>query len=542
MVAASVVFAYLALVLSIGVFAGRPRTNGGGAAEDYFLAGRSIGPVVFLLSLFGTNMTAFSILGASGHAFANGIVTYGLMASSSALVIPIGLFVIGTRLWALGKRHGFMTPVQMFRDRWECGHIGTVIFAVQAVLLVPYIVIAVMGGGTTLRAVSGGAVPYWLGGAVVSMVVMSYVFFGGMRGTAWVNTFQTILFLSFGAVAVTVIAQGMGGFANAIESLLASPSTAPLLTRERVSPLYFFSYTFIPLSSLAFPHIGIFCLTAKRLGHFRRTVVLYPLCMLAIWLPSVFLGVAANSARDLPAINAKVEARAALNAPGAQLTPERRAELRAAASGDDVILRLVEGYAPLWLAAILGAAVMAAVMASDSQILALSTMFTEDVFAYYGGQARFGPSVQVQTGRIFVILLTVIAYSIALTAPQSIFDIASQYAFAGYSALSPLLVAALFWKKSTRWGALAVAVWTGAAVAAVALFQSAVPAPPPGAAVTVWAVGGVDVITRIAAGTTVLGFLPVVPMTIGSALLMFVVSRATAGSLPSAATLAKYEV
>ena len=75
-----------------------------------------------------------------------------------------------------------------------------------------------------------------------------------------------------------------------MESLLASPSTAPLLTRERVSPLYFFSYTFIPLSSLAFPHIGIFCLTAKRLSHFRRTVVLYPICMLAIWLPSVFLG------------------------------------------------------------------------------------------------------------------------------------------------------------------------------------------------------------------------------------------------------------
>ena len=70
-----------------------------------------------------------------------------------------------------------------------------------------------------------------------------------------------------------------------IDSMLASPSTAPLLTRERVSPLYFFSYTFIPLSSIAFQHIGIFCLTARRLGHFRKTIVLYPLCMIAIWLP-----------------------------------------------------------------------------------------------------------------------------------------------------------------------------------------------------------------------------------------------------------------
>ena len=113
-----------------------------------------------------------------------------------------------------------MTPVQMFRDRWECGHIGTVIFVVQAALLVPYIIIGVMGGGTALRAITGGFVPYWLGGAVVALVVMSYVFFGGMRGTAWVNTFQTVLFLSFGAIALVVIGRGMGGFPAAIQSLL----------------------------------------------------------------------------------------------------------------------------------------------------------------------------------------------------------------------------------------------------------------------------------------------------------------------------------
>src|SRR5688572_30868371 len=237
MVAAAVVFAYLAVALYIGIFAFR-QSRGAADAEDYFLAGRSLGPAVFLLSLFGANMTAFSILGASGHAFANGIITFGLMASSSALVIPVCLLVIGTRLWALGRRHGFMTPVQMFRDRWECGHIGTAIFVVQAVLLVPYIIIAVMGGGTVLRAITNGFVPYWLGGAIVSSVVMSYVFLGGMRGTAWVNALQTLLFLLFGTIALVVIGAGMGGFREAMEGLLASPSTSSLLTRERISPLY----------------------------------------------------------------------------------------------------------------------------------------------------------------------------------------------------------------------------------------------------------------------------------------------------------------
>src|SRR6266496_3230994 len=221
MISTAIIFLYLAVVLYIGIFAYRSSTHRQ-EAEDFFLAGRSLGPVVFLFSLFGSHMTAFAILGSSGHAFNNGIVTYGLMASSSAIVVPVTIFLFGTRLWALGKRHGFMTPVQMFRDRWECGHIGTVIFAVQAVLLVPYIVIAVIGGGTTLRAVSGGLVPFWFGGAIVSLVVMGYVLFGGMRGTAWVNTFQTILFLSFGAIAVAVIGRGMGGFRQAMEAMLAS--------------------------------------------------------------------------------------------------------------------------------------------------------------------------------------------------------------------------------------------------------------------------------------------------------------------------------
>jgi len=537
MIPAIVVFLYLGIVIYIGVFAFRRAALHQGA-EDFFLAGRSLGSFVFLFSLFGTNMTAFTILGSSGHAFHNGIVTYGLLSSSSALIIPLTLFLIGTRVWALGKKHGFMTPVEMYRHRWETSHIGTVICVLQAFLLVPYIVIGVMGGGTTLATISGGRVPYWAGGAVVALAVMTYVFFGGMRGTAWVNTFQTLLFLSFGAAAVAVIGSGMGGFREAAEAMLASPATSPLLTRERVSPLFFFSYTFIPLSTIAFPHISIFCLTARRMVQFRKTVILYPLCILAIWMPCVFLGVMANRATDIPQIRQKIEARRALGADGARMTPAERDQLRGKMAADDVVLLLLERYAPLWLAGLLGAAIMAAVMASDSQILALSTMFTEDIFAHYGGKARFGEAAQVHTGRLFVVAVTIVAYTIALKAPQTIFDLAVQYGFSGYAALSPLLVAALYWRGSTKWGALASTLWSAAAVIAVAVFQHLVPAPAPGPPVVVWAAAGLDVLARTPGGTAVLGLLPVVPMTLVSALLMVVVSRATAK--PSAATIEQY--
>ena len=534
-----IVFAYLGVVLYIGIFAFRHRGAHEGA-EQYFLAGRAVGPYVFLTSLFGTHMTAFAVLGSSGHAFANGIVTFGLMATAAGFITPLFLLLAGTRIWALGRRHGFITPVQMFRDRWECSHIGTVIFAVQAALLVPYIVIGVMGGGTALGAISSGVIPYWVGCALVAIVVMGYVFFGGMKGTALVNAVQTTMFLVVGTVAFLVIGYGMGGFSETMAAMLDTPSQAPLLTRERVSPLYFFSYMFIPFSAIAFPHIGIFCLTAKRLSHFKHTAIAYPLCLMAIWLPSTILGVVANRATQVPAIERKIEARQMLASPTAELTPADRASLRRQADGEDIVIQLLHFYAPVWLAGLLGAGIMAAVMSSDSQILALSTMFTEDVFAHYDGKRRFGEEAQVKMGRAFVIVVTLVAYAIALWAPANIFSLATQYGFSGYAALSPLVFAAIFWKRSTKWGALAVALWAGGSVIATAIFQAAIAPPPPGQSLAVVSLAGLDVLSRTGTGTAVLGLAPVMPMVIVSVLLMWVVSVLT--TPPSAATIQRYEV
>ena len=72
----------------------------------------------------------------------------------------------------------------------------------------------------------------------------------------------------------------------------------------------------------------------------------------------------------------------------------------------------------------------------------------------------------------------------------------------------------------------------------MAVFQAVVPAPSPGTLVGFWTVGGVDIITRTPGGTAVWGYMPVVPMTIISAILMVAVSWLTPG--PSAAALSRY--
>src|SRR5947207_7133916 len=110
-----VILVYLAVVASIGTIAFR---RGKENTEDYFLASRTVGSLVFFHPIFATNMTAFAILGSSGAAYRQGIGIFGMMASSSGFVIPLTIFFIETRIWALGKKFGHQTQVQFFRDRW----------------------------------------------------------------------------------------------------------------------------------------------------------------------------------------------------------------------------------------------------------------------------------------------------------------------------------------------------------------------------------------------------------------------------------------
>jgi SSS family solute:Na+ symporter len=185
---------------------------------------------------------------------------------------------------------------------------------------------------------------------------------------------------------------------------------------------------------------------------------------------------------------------------------------------------------------------MACVMASDSQIMALGTMFTQDIFTHYEGRARFGDKAQIWTGRAFVVIITVIAYLVALGLKDnaSIFELAIRFAFSGFAALAPIMVAALFWKRSTKWGALASAVWVMATLlGSWYLFNiSAGSAPGPGRPpVPVFPALG-DLFLRTPGNVTVFGYLPVMPMCIGSALIMWIVSLLTPP--PSQATVDKY--
>lgn len=102
------------------------------------------------------------------------------------------------------------------------------------------------------------------------------------------------------------------------------------------------------------------------------------------------------------------------------------------------------------------------------------------------------------------------------------------------------MLAALFWKRSTKWGALAAALWVAFAMAGTWwLYDStAVVAPRPGQAfVEIFPTLG-GMFLRSPSNVLFYGYLPVLPMGVGSALFMVIGSLLTRP--PSRATIDRY--
>src|SRR5262249_97418 len=157
-------------------------------------------------------------------------------------------------------------------------------------------------------------------------------------------------------------------------------------------------------------------------------------CIAFVWVPSVLLGILA--AAEFP-----------------DLSP---------AAANSVILRLITRYAPEILAGLLAAGVFSTCMNSlDSQVLALGTMFTNHLLRHYGFQDRMTEKQELVLGRLFVGLILVITFVLSLVTTPSIFRLGI-WSFTGFASLFPIVVAALYWKRSTRSGVVASALTTAA--------------------------------------------------------------------------------
>lgn len=520
----AVILGYIIVLLLIGGVAGRLLR---GTSKDYLVASHSFGPFLLLMTIFGTTMTSFALIGSTGEAFEQGAGVYALLASSSGIVHSLCFFVVGIRLWSFGKRHGYTTQIEFFRDRLESRNFGLVLFPILVGLVIPYVLIGILGAGKAIQGLTQKAgpaegafeplgwfeaynfgVPAPAASFVVTVVVLLYVFYGGMRSTAWANAFQTIVFMVLGLVTFLVIASRIGqtaGDEGLLASMRAASEAVPkdkLIRGSAMSQTRFFTYMLVPLSVGMFPHLFQHWLTAKRAENFKLTVVAHPLFIMIVWAPCILLGIwGATSLAGLPP-NVHSEPNLALPVMVKKFTASM------GASGD-----LMGG--------LLTAGVLAAIMSSlDSQFLCLGTMFTKDVVGRIVGKDKLSDKATIMLARLFVVVVAVVTFVLSqVLDDRRVFPL-GVWCFSGFAALFPLALAAVYWRRLTKWGAYA-GVLAGAGSWAYLFYLSD------------FASGG-EYVLKLGAYE----IMPVAAMVLASSLAMVVVSLATPP--PSEETLAKF--
>jgi solute:Na+ symporter, SSS family len=178
-------------------------------SSEFFVAGRSLGPGLVLVSMLAANIGAGSTVGAAGLAYRDGLSAWWWVGSAGIGSFVFAFFV-APRLWRLAKDHDFYTTGDYLEFRYSPAVRGL------TTALIGFGVLALLAGqliaGATILNVLTG-LPKWAGALTGGAIMTIYFTAGGLLGSAWVNTIQLIVMLVGLLLALPVAMGSVGGFA-----------------------------------------------------------------------------------------------------------------------------------------------------------------------------------------------------------------------------------------------------------------------------------------------------------------------------------------
>ena len=408
---------YLLSTLAIGIVGYQGSKN---TVDDYFLANRSLGSVVLFFTLIATNFSAFFFLGFAGAGYRTGISYYPMMAFGTGFA-ALTFYVIGYRVWLLGKTKGLVTPPELIDECLGNKTLKLIFLAVMVIFTLPYLALQPIGAGYLLENLTGGQIPYFIGATILTLAIVFYVFVGGMKSVALTDVLQGILMAVLMIVALVAIANSLGGFTLANETVY---NLKPKLFSRNgadnfFTPKIWFSYLCLWSFTLPMlPQMFMRFYTPKTPKSLKVSVVLYPVITISLFICPVIIGVWGHIA--FPDLVGKAT--------------------------DQILPLMLTNYTPVGISSLVMVGALSAFMSTlDSQFLALSSILVRDIYvAFWRKNASL--SEQTLVGRILIIVLAIIGLILAYKPPSTILTLATQ-GFTGLSVLFPTVIAALYGKN-----------------------------------------------------------------------------------------------
>ncbi|EPF7890536.1 sodium/proline symporter PutP [Campylobacter coli] len=415
--------AYAALMLYIGFYFYRQNKN----TEDYFLGGRSLGPVVSALSAGASDMSGWLLMGLPGALYASGLIES---------YIAIGLSIGALLNWSfVAKRLRIYTSViansitipDYFETRFDDDkHILRIVCAIVILIFFTfYVSSGLVGGAKLFEATFGIRYEYAL--TTGTLIIVAYTFLGGYKAVCWTDLLQGLLMMGALIVVPAVMLYHLGGFGEAM-AVIEEIKPNALSMGEGIGALSIVSALAWGLGYFGQPHILV------RFMSIRSTKDIPAATFVGIsWMVISLIGACFIGLLGIAYVH-KFE-----------LTLQ---------DPEKIFIVMSQLLFNPWIAGILLSAILAAIMSTaSSQLLVSSSTIAEDFYKRIFNKEASNKTV-MNLGRIGVLLVALVAFVISTDKESSVLSIVA-YAWAGFGAsFGSVMLFSLFWSRMTRIGAI----------------------------------------------------------------------------------------
>jgi SSS family solute:Na+ symporter len=410
----------------VGLWSGRKSTKG---PEGYVAGDRALGFLVLYFILGASIFSAFAFLGGPGWAYSRGAAAFYILSYGTVGLVPWYFF--GPRVARLGRKFGYVTQAELLSHRYRSKSLSAVLALISLAAFLPYLTLQMQGAGYVFNVVTEGRIPTWAGAAIAYGVVLVYVFRSGVMGVAWTNTlqgmFMMVLAWSLGLYLPWKLYGGVGRMFEVLAESVPDMLRAPGLGAGGEVWTWGGYSSAILISVLGFsiwPHYFMKIFTARSERTLKRTVVFYPTFQIFL-VPILFIGFAGI-----------------LSYPGVEPS--------------DAILPtiLMSLDLPAVVIGLFCAGALAASMSTgDALVHAAGSILVRDFY-----RVVFKPEIsdreQTRLIRILVVVVSAVAYYFAVLSKTSLVALLLlSYGF--IAQIFPVILAALYWARSTRPGVLA---------------------------------------------------------------------------------------
>ena len=433
---------YLIAMVAIGLYCSRKTQDVG----DFYLGGRKLGPIVTAMSAEASDMSSWLLMGLPGVAYLSGVADATWTAIGLGVGTYVNWLVVAKRIRVYSHEAGNSITIPDFfsrRYRDDKNILMCIAAIIIIVFFIPYTASGFAACGKLFSSLFG--IDYHFAMIVSAIVIVAYTATGGFLAASTTDLIQSIVMtvalfvvvgfginVAGGLDAVMENARALPGYLSLTESYdIASNEAVPYSASKIFSGLAW------GLGYLGMPHILLRFMAIEdedKLHVSRRIATVWVLISMVV---AVFIGIVGYSMSKVGAL-----------------------PVLEGSQSETIIVQIANllsqsGLGHAILAGIILAGILAATMSTaDSQLLSASSSVSQNLLRSFF-RIEMTEKQAMNIARISVIVIALISIFIARDQNSSVFGIVS-FAWAGFGgAFAPVVMTALFWKRSNKQGALA---------------------------------------------------------------------------------------